>query len=147
MSIYRVSSSNSNSLNTIWPESSLLVDSQLTSSGNKSLPPGDLLDLQWIAKNLDRSRPSVSKAMVLCIQKPDCSAHIAHLLFESMIQACPSGKVRSTFLILKFRFQVAHLYLISDILSNTFSVNAAAWPYRLAFERRLPAIFNHFAAS
>jgi U2-associated protein SR140 len=39
--------------------------------------------------------------------------------------------------------KIARLHLVSDILHNSASPLPNVWKYRLAFEKRLPAVFSH----
>lgn len=39
--------------------------------------------------------------------------------------------------------KIARLHLVSDILHNSASPLPNVWKYRLAFEKRLPAVFTH----
>jgi len=85
-------------------------------------------------RNLNSSRGSIRAAMIFCLDHADSALEIADVVVESLM-------LDETFMLTK----ISRLLLLSDILHNTNSARKAAWAYRSAFEKELPAIFEHFS--
>lgn len=82
---------------------------------------------------VDLTRKSIRNAMVYCLEHSEAASEIANIICQNTItkeMSIPS----KVYIYIYYCFQVAKIYLISDILYNSSSGVKGAAAYRSEFE-------------
>lgn len=102
-----------------------------------------------ILKELNRSQSNIREAMMFCIKRGEHSGQLSKIILSTLRSSSSTLDRKVIFWTVlslpRFRrpLQIACLYLISDILHNTFSTKTSAWMFRSAFEEALPDVLEH----
>ncbi|KRZ24845.1 U2 snRNP-associated SURP motif-containing protein [Trichinella pseudospiralis] len=131
-------------------------DSSSFKSKRGQLCSAELVALEKLLEKLTMERSKVGDAMVWCVEHSDFAEHIVSVIadnIESEDTTLPKKVIEFGFfkLILKylkkFHFQIALLYLLSDILANCFAEVMNVSYYRTHIENRLEGIFRKLHTS
>eukprot|EP01054_Gregarina_sp_Poly1_P001502 Gregarina_sp_Poly_1__1501@NODE_1378_length_4263_cov_20_659676_g922_i0_p1_GENE_NODE_1378_length_4263_cov_20_659676_g922_i0NODE_1378_length_4263_cov_20_659676_g922_i0_p1_ORF_typecomplete_len547_score65_67CTD_bind/PF04818_13/0_0031_NODE_1378_length_4263_cov_20_659676_g922_i015503190 len=123
-------------LSSQWPESATdTLAAGLLGAGKRPLTPQHQEEFEALLASLTRINASIRAGMMFCISRAESSLYITKILIEKILDS--SSDIERL---------LARVYLVSDVLHNTFSTKASAWTYRVTFERHLPDLFAHLSA-
>ncbi|CAK9786839.1 unnamed protein product [Cutaneotrichosporon oleaginosum] len=90
--------------------------------------------LEAMLRVMSGKRVEIARAMEFSLKRADAYEAVTEIICLSLcVEATPIPR------------KIARLHLVSDILHNSSSSLPNVWRYRQSFERRLPAVFEHFA--